>query len=233
MAASAWIEFWDSEHPLFVDARHRAAHFRNIARDIRHYAPADGHGAMLDYGCGEALSADIVAQELSRLILCEPAPNARAALAARFVAHPKISICKPEDIEAMPATSLDVIVMHSVSQYMSPHELDRLLRSFHRLLKPGGLLVLGDVIPTNASALTDALALLQFGAREGFFLKAVISLIRTRFSGYWQLRQSLGLTRYDQGEILAMLENAGFSAERASSNIGHNAERMTFLARAR
>jgi SAM-dependent methyltransferase len=233
MAGSAWIEFWDSDHPLFVDARHRAAHFRNLAQDIRRYAPAGGRGEMLDYGCGEALSADEVAQALARLILCEPAPNVRAALAARFSANPKIAVCKPEDIAAMQAASLDVIVMHSVSQYLSPSDLDDLLRSFRRLLRPGGLLVLGDVIPTHTSALTDAVALLTFGAREGFFLKAVMSLIRTRFSGYWRLRQSLGLTRHQDGEIMAKLSAAGFSAERASSNIGHNARRMTFLARAR
>jgi hypothetical protein len=47
------------------------------------------------------------------------------------------------------------------------------------------------------------------------------------------LRKSLGLTRYDEGEIVAKLEAAGFTAERARTNIGHNAKRMTFLGHAR
>ena len=82
---------------------------------------------------------------------------------------------------------------------------------FRRLLKPGGLLVLGDVIPRRLSALADARALLRFGRQEGFFWAAVRGLIRTYFSDYWRLRKSLGLTRYDAAEIAAKLEAAGFS----------------------
>ena len=43
MSSSDWVEFWDdSKNPIYVDARHEAAHFRRIAEDIRYYAPEDG-----------------------------------------------------------------------------------------------------------------------------------------------------------------------------------------------
>ena len=71
MSPSGWIEFWDAKHPIYVNARHEAAHYWRIAQDIREYGPPDA--VMLDYGCGEALSADKVAESLSRLILCEAA----------------------------------------------------------------------------------------------------------------------------------------------------------------
>ena len=93
--------------------------------------------------------------------------------------------------------------------------------------------VIGDVIPRKISALTDVLTLLRFGAQKGFFWAAVRGLFRTFFSDYRRLRQSLGLTRYDAAEILAKLEQAGFSAEPAPSNIGHNESRNSFLAHAR
>ena len=231
--SSDWVEFWDSKNPLFVDARHEAAHFRRIAEDIRGYAPDGGTGVMLDYGCGEALSANLVAEKVGRLILCEAAPNVRGMLAGRYAGNPKIVVRKPDDLATMAAESLDVVVMHSVAQYVSPQELDTLFRLFRKLLKPGGLFVLGDVIPRKVSALTDALALLRFGSEEGFTWQALKGLIRTRFSNYWQLRKSLGLERYDEGEITAKLEGAGFTVQRSRSNIGHNAKRMTFLAHAR
>lgn len=233
MSSSDWVEFWDNKNPLFVDARHEAAHFRRIAEDIRGYAPAGGGGVILDYGCGEALSAGLVAETVSRLILCEPAPNVRSMLAGRYADNPKIAVRKPGDVSTMAAESIDVIVMHSVAQYVSPQELDTLFRLFRRLLKPGALFILGDVIPRKASVLTDALALLRFGAQEGFYWRALGGLIRTRFSNYWKLRKSLGLERYDEGEITAKLESAGFTVQRSRSNIGHNAKRMTFLAHAR
>ena len=133
----------------------------------------------------------------------------------------------------MPAGSMDAVVMHSVTQYLSGRELDALAKLFRRLLKPGGLLVLGDVIPHKLTALADAQMLLRFGRREGFYWAALRGLIRTYFSDYRRLRKSLGLTRYDATEITAKLESAGFSVEPARTNIGHNNKRMTFLAHAR
>jgi len=231
MSSSDWIEFWDSKHSIYVNARHEAAHFRRIAADMRPYLP-DG-GTMLDYGCGEALSADETAKPVSRLILCDPAPNVRVKLGARFAGNGKIAVRKPEDVAMMPANSIDVIVVHSVVQYLNAAEFDALLKLFRRLLRPGGLLVIGDVIPRKLTMLADANALLRFGRSEGFFYAALRGLIRTYFSDYRRLRHSLGLTRYDATEMTARLEAAGFSAEPARTNIGHNDRRMTFLAHAR
>ncbi len=30
-----WITFWDSQHSIYVNARHRDVHYRTIAQDIR------------------------------------------------------------------------------------------------------------------------------------------------------------------------------------------------------
>lgn len=231
MSASDWIEFFDHKHSIYVNARHEAAHYRGVAEGIRPYAPPGG--VLLDYGCGAALSADRIAEPLSRLILCKSAPNVRFMLGARFAGNDKIAVRKPEDIPLMPAGSIDVVVLHSVAQYLSPPEFDALAKQFHRLLKPNGLLVVGDVIPRKMSPLTDVRTLLRFGLREGFFWAALRGLFRTFFSDYRRLRKSLGLTRYDSNEIAAKLETCGFSTEPARSNIGHNGKRMTFLAHAR
>jgi hypothetical protein len=93
------------------------------------------------------------------------------------------------------------------------------------------LLVVGDVVPLDASALSDAWALLRFGWRDGFFCAAVVGLIRTFFSDYRQLRTKVGLTRYSEREMAGKLAAAGFGVVRASANLGHLATRMTFLAR--
>jgi SAM-dependent methyltransferase len=227
MAAGDWISFWNSKHSIYVNARHHDAHYRRIAEDILKYVPPGG--AVLDYGCGEALSADIVAEKAGRLVLCEAASNVRAAIAQRFAGNAKIAACSPDELKAMPDANFDLIVMHSVAQYLTPDELDAMLALFHRLLKPGGLFVLGDIIPVRVSAVTDALALLKFGARDGFFVAAVLGLLRTAFSSYWTLRSSLGLSRYDEAAILARLRAAGYLPKRAQDNIGHNPARMTFL----
>jgi SAM-dependent methyltransferase len=224
-----WIDFYDSAHPIYVSARHRDIHFRRIAEDLAAYVRPGAD--VLDYGCGEALHADIVAAQAGRLVLVEPAPSVRARLAARFAANARIEVCGADRLAALPDHAVDLVIMHSVAQYLTGEELDAALALFRRLLRPDGLMVLGDVIAPATSALTDALALLRFGAGHGFFFAAVAGLARTLISPYWRLRSALGLARYDVGGVKARLSAAGFSAERAGANIGHNGARMTFLAR--
>ena len=57
-----WISFYDFKHSvIYVNERHRDVHYRTIAEDIRGYVPP--HSAnVLDYGCGEATSSDLVAE---------------------------------------------------------------------------------------------------------------------------------------------------------------------------
>ena len=224
-----WIAFWDSPHAIYVNAFHRDVHYRKIAEDVRRYMPANV--SALDYGCGEALHAEIPAAVAKQLILCEAAPKLRETLAARYAGDAKIQVMSPEQVEALGNHSLDFIVMHSVAQYLTGEELNKLIVLFHRLLKAEGLFVIGDVIPPQVSALTDAIALLRFGRAEGFFFAALIGLVRTVFSNYWELRSTLGLTRYGKDEMLRRLTAAGFWATEGPRNIGHNQARMTFLGR--
>jgi ubiquinone/menaquinone biosynthesis C-methylase UbiE len=232
-----WIDFYDSAHTIYVSARHRDIHFLRIAEDILRipedivgYIPSPS-AVVLDYGCGEALHADKIAAKVGQLILVEPAPGVRSRLEARFGNQKSIEICAPDRLAALPNHSINLIVIHSVVQYLTPDELDAVLIQFHRLCKPGdGMLVIGDVILPQTSALTDAWALIKFGAREGFLFAALVGLVRTALSPYRRLRGTLGLTRYDAGAMLDMLMAAGFAATPAEKNIGHNQKRMSFLA---
>ena len=58
-------------------------------------------------------------------------------------------------------------------------------------------------------------------------------LLRTLLSNYWKLRSRLGLTRYGDAAMLEKLDAAGFDAELAPANIGHNRARRAFYARRR
>ena len=226
-----WISFYDFKHSvIYVNARHRDVHYRTIAQDIRAYVPRHS-AAVLDYGCGEATSADLIAAASGHLSLVEAAPNVRAALTARYADNPKIAVLTPEQAAAQPPGSFDLIIMHSVAQYLGAAELDRLLAIFRTLLKPDGLLIVGDIVPPKLAAPAAALALLRFGAANGFFWAAVGGLIRIFLSDYFRLKKSHGLSHYDEAAMLAKLKAAGFSAKRAPRNIGHNQQRMTFLAR--
>jgi SAM-dependent methyltransferase len=225
-----WVTFWDSEHSIYVNARHREVHYRRVANDVRRYVPKPD-AVVLDYGCGEALHADRIADAAGRLILCEAAPKVRAAVAARFAAESDIEVRTPDEVAALPDDSVDFIILHSVAQYLTPQELDATLVLFQRVIGPDGLLLLGDLVLPTVPAVTDAGALLGFAAANGFFWAAVVGLMRTFLSEYWTLRSALGLQRYSEQQIIGKLTAAGFSAKRVPLNIGHNPARMTVIGR--
>ncbi len=224
-----WRDFWNQDTPIYVSERHKVLHYQLIARDIAAMVSAPG-AAVLDYGCGEALSADRVAARCERLYLCDAAPLVRERLQERFGAEERIRVLAPEDVTALPDASLDLMVANSLVQYLSLDELRSLLRLARTKLKPEGRLVLADVIPPDVSPLTDAAALMSFAWRGGFLKDALVGLARTATSDYRTLRDELGLAQYDEAEMLELLRDLGFVAERRSQNIGHNQARMTFVA---
>ena len=224
-----WIAFWNSQNPIYVNDRHRDVHYRHVAEGIRGYVRAGA--TVLDYGCGEALHATRVAEQAGRLILSDAAPNVRAGLVRRFASNPNIEVRSPEDVAALAPSTLDMIVLHSVAQYLSASETDALLTLFRRLLKSDGLLVLGDIVSPNVNTAADVLALLRFASTNGFTGAAVVGLMRTLLSDYGRLRARVGLTRYEDSTVVQKLAAAGFSAVRAPVNIGHNQARTTYLAR--
>jgi SAM-dependent methyltransferase len=225
-----WIDYYDSTHTIYASKLHRDLHFQVVAKDIAGYI-SSADAVVLDYSCGEALYAGRVADACAKLILAEPAPGVRGRLIARFAPNTKIRVRSLDDLRHMEEKSVDLAVMNSVAQYMTPAELDAALAVIQRLLKPGGRLVLGDILRPEVGMGRDVLALLKFAATHGFLKDAFNGLASTALSDYRQLRTRIGLQRYGEAEMVAKLAGCGFTASRAHQNIGHNPWRMTFVAR--
>lgn len=225
----SWRDFWNGEHSIYVSPRHKTLHYRQIARDIVAHIPAPD-SVVLDVGCGEALSADLVAAACAKLYLCEAAPSVRERLRAMFGGLGHVAVVSPEEVEALAEDSLDLVVANSLIQYLGCEELAALLSLWREKLKTGGKLVVADVIPPDISPLTDASQLLAFAWRGGFLGAALAGLVRTAFSDYRKLRAQYGLSTYRAEEIAALIAQAGFEDVTPAKNFGHNPHRMTFVA---
>src|SRR5262245_12680859 len=228
-AQSDWRSFWDGEHSIYVNARHKDVHYREIAEQIAAFVPGP-QTRVLDYGSGGALHADKLAAVAAEVLLCESAASVRASMAAHFAGNPRIKVCAPEELEQRPAGSLDLIVMNSVVQYLTAAELDRMLASWKRLLAPGGALIIADIIPPDVGAVSDVAALLRYATRHGFLMAALGGLARPAVSPYRKLRSKLGIAQYTEAEFKQRLTAAGYKAERLARNMEHNPARMTFRA---
>src|SRR3984957_7399377 len=156
-----WIDYYDSTHTIYASRLHRDLHFKLIAKDIIDYITSP-NAVGLDYACGEALSAAEVAGACGKLYLAEPAPGVRGRLIARFAPNTKIRVRSLDDLRKMEENSIDLAVMNSVVQYMAPGDLDQAFAVIRRLLKPGGRLVLGDVLRPEVGMARDVIALLRF-----------------------------------------------------------------------
>ena len=72
-----WIDYYDSTHTIYASKLHRDLHFQIIARDIIGYISSPD-AVVLDYACGEALSAAKVATPAASSIWPSPPPASAA-----------------------------------------------------------------------------------------------------------------------------------------------------------
>ncbi len=225
----SWTDYWNADTPIYVNQRHKTRHYKQIATDFAAFLP-DTLAPILDYGCGEALSAELLAVLTSSLTLVESAPLIRARLTTRFGQNSAIHVIDVPAMHALPEGTFSRIFCHSVAQYIPKAELPALLTSFYRLSAPQGALLLSDILPETLSPLTDAAALLRFGWQGGFAGAALMGLVRTTLSDYRTLRSQLGLTHYTAPEIETLLAQAGFTRIERVKNPGHNPARQAYLA---
>jgi SAM-dependent methyltransferase len=229
---ASWREFWDRPHRIYVNERHRRVHYARVAADIISELPATP-AVVLDYGCGDALEAAKVAAHCRKLILSDSAATVRAGLKSRNAGDPAIEVLAPEEVAALPESSLDLVVANSVLQYLTRDECVTLVTMLRGKLAHGGRLILADIVPPGGGILADVSALLGTALREGFFLAALGGLAATFVSDYRRLRNELGLTMYEEADIRALLLQAGYATGRRARNFGFNQNRMTIVARVR
>ena len=105
-----WIDYYDSTHTIYASRLHRDLHFQVIANDIIGYI-ASPDAVVLDYACGEALSATKVAGACAQLYLAEPAPGVRGRLVAGVAPPPPKTVPTRGPLNNNQAGANDVVGM--------------------------------------------------------------------------------------------------------------------------
>jgi SAM-dependent methyltransferase len=225
----SWTDYWNADTTIYVNARHKQVHYQVLAQEFVGLV-CEPTARVLDFGCGDALSAGLLAGACQSLVLCDAAGAVRDRLVEHTAAIENIKVITVSDLRGLPDGAFDLIIANSVVQYLSLPELVELLAVWRGLLSPSGVLVLGDVVPSNVGPLRDATSLLQFAAGNGFLIAAGWGLVKTVFSDYRKSRMELGLLRFEEAAILALVREQGFAATRHWPNLGHNQHRMTIRA---
>ena len=227
---NSWLAYWDAPNTSYVSERHKRAHYDVIFAGVRPHLPGCD-GVVLDWGCGDALAAERMAQIAGTVLLYDAAPSTRERLRRVHGAHPRIRVLDDAALSAVVAGSIDLVLVNSVIQYLGRQDLQAALTRFGSLLKPGGALLVGDVITPGTPMLRHATTFLAFAARRGFLLAALAGLARTSASPYRRLQREVGLAAYAPEELITLLALHGFVAERLAANIAVSRHRVSYLAR--
>ncbi|MDO8143842.1 MULTISPECIES: bifunctional 2-polyprenyl-6-hydroxyphenol methylase/3-demethylubiquinol 3-O-methyltransferase UbiG [unclassified Isoptericola] len=223
-----WLEEWDRGQRAYFGETHKEAHFSALAGSLQEHLPPDG--VVLDFGPGDALHAGSVLARCRRLVLCEAAPAIRAGLTTTFAATPEVRVIEPQELRTIPAGSVDLVLAHSVLQYLTDPEVDAFLSSAARLLPPRGVLLLGDLIRPGGSALADLRELLRFARRGRFVGAAVARLATLPVTSYARTRREHGLVHYSFAGLARRVGPLGFDVQQLPANLGNNEARWTMHA---
>jgi SAM-dependent methyltransferase len=231
MTETEWSRFFGGPQRILVNATHREVHYRGLAADLLPLLGEPAGGVVLDFGCGEADAAPAFAAAGLSMLLFDAAEPIRRRLAERFAATPNLGVLSPDECRGLPPSSLDHVLLVSVAQYLPRAVLSDLLGRWWSQLKPGGDVILCDLVPPDLGMWPDLSALLGTAWRNGFLLAAVRGLVWTAFSDYSRLRGTIGLTHYSAEEAGGLLASHGFIAERLPRNPGINPSRLAFRGR--
>jgi hypothetical protein len=226
----SWLDFWNAPNAIYVNRRHQEAHYAKVLAGVSGLVPTGSNWIVLDWGCSDALGAPQLAQRCRTLLLYEPAETTRRRLVSNYHGRSNIRVLGEQALASIAPASVDFIVVNSVVQYLSRQQFIEALQLFRRLLKREGKLLLGDIIAPDTPLAKHVATFLRFAWQNGFFLAGVQGLAQNFISPYRKLRRSAGYATYTTDQVLALLSQNGFVAERLRSNIAVSQLRSSFLA---
>jgi SAM-dependent methyltransferase len=227
---NSWLAYWDAPNASYVSGRHKRAHYDVVFAGVRPHLPGRD-GVVLDWGCGEALAAERMAEIAGTVLLYDAAASTRERLRELHGAHPRVHILDDDALSGLAIGSIDLVIVNSVIQYLGKQDLAAALTLLSGLLKPGRALLVGDVITPGTPTLRHVTMFLGFALRRGFLLAAMAGLARTSASPYRRLQREIGLAAYAPDEMIALLAQHGFAAEKLAANIAVSRHRASYLAR--
>lgn len=226
----SWFEYWNRPNGIFVSELHKRAHYERIFSNVRPFLPCGLGSAMLDWGCGEALAAGWIAAECERIYLYDPADVIRVRLTERYNNHPHIVVIDADQLKRLPSECLDLVLINSVIQYLSRSELIAALFDLRRLLKPGGRLLIGDVIEPDTTLWQHVMVFLTFAYRAGFMVSGIVGLVRKFLPSYNSIKSQHGLSKYSEAELLGIFQLCELAGKRLPKNIAVSPIRSSYIA---
>lgn len=149
-AFAARASQWDANP---IRAAVGLAFHEQVRRTVaEHFADGLAGRTVLDFGCGTgAQGLHLAADNPARLLFADTSPAMLEVLRGKLADAHLDALVHEGALDALPAPAASVDLAVSLMALHHIEDATGALRSLRRLLKPGGLLLLGDLLPEDGS----------------------------------------------------------------------------------
>lgn len=206
---SDYWKYW--QHPAIGDRRWEAEADDLITRLCRLLRPMP-EWKVLDYGCGQGLVAARLAPLVARLDLWDASAVAREQ--SRQTCQHLDNVCVLTHLS--PQTEYDFILVSSVTQYLTEPELNEAVIAWKQLLRPGGRILVTDIIPPRRRVPSEIIDLLRFAVRYRVMTAMLVDGLR-RFPAYLRNSRQQPLTHYSPEWFVKQSAELGLRAQQVTN----------------
>lgn len=220
-----WRSYWEalgSEQQVF--AVEGTEYVRRIAPLLLVRRPQ----RVLDFGCGFGHAAAKLAPLVGEIWAWDAAANMRNHASRRLAGIANARMVEPAELERRTLPPFDLILVHSVIQYLSPDELAACQLLWARLLAPQGHALLSDIPVPGRPAWPEFLELLLFAKRHGFLRNAIAGGLK-EIGRYSRMRKTRPLHQHDEATIERGARAAGLALRILPVNLTHRSGRRLAL----
>jgi len=219
MSSTGWDNFWKDQRQSFWHAMQIATGYFAVQFQKRFQIKQTD--TVFDYGCGPGFVADalvknnisITGADINEFYIAQCRKNHPAA---SFI-HITTEVAANEQIltRELNGRRFDYIIVLSVAQYLkNTAELEAVVKMLRTYLKPGGKLVLADIIDDNTSSVKDALSLLFYYIKIGRVPTFVRFMLYLLFSNYRKVSGKMPLLLVPEQVISEIAVNNSLTYEK-------------------
>ncbi len=227
MKPDDWSAVWSDPKTAGLILQHGrvfAETRRMFSQGLQRFAGPLDHLTILDFGCGDGqLLAGITCTER---LLYEPSPVYAPALteyASRLPEHHRVR--RVTTLGEIPDASVDLVIMHSVAQYLTLEQVADHLLSFRRILTRDSRGVIIADLP-NPNPAIDAVGALTAHPRT--VVQVLSQIARLLVSSY----SAIQLHRHRHADLVDLAARTGYQCKRLRTR-SFNRARLTVLLEAR
>ena len=136
-------EYWSFWQQPAADNLRWQAEATDLARRLTVLIPHLNEYHILDYGCGQGLVAERLAPKVKAIDLWDSSETARKQAQKICLSHPNVKVLT----RLHESPLYDLILVSSVTQYMTENQLQESMGLWRRMLKTKGLVLITDIIP--------------------------------------------------------------------------------------